>query len=203
MAKLILPSPDLKELIRDRRKRGADRLDEVWDGTYVMAPPPNNEHATVVTRLCGALLALVGDPGAQVIQGCGVTDRREGWKRSYRVPDVSVFLPGNAAEDCGTHWYGGPDLAIEVVSPKDRSRKKLGFYAKVGVRELLLVDRDPWRLELYRLDGAELKPAGVAEPGSDARLLSGVTGLELRLLPGESRPRIELRRVSDGASWLA
>ena len=52
----------------------------------------------------------------------------------------------------GTFWYGGPDFAVEVISPFDRSRKKFEFYARVGVRELLLVNRKPWSLELYRLD---------------------------------------------------
>jgi len=46
---------------------------------------------------------------------------------------------------------GGPDFAVEILNPGDRTPEKLPFYASVNVRELLVVDRDPWSLELFRL----------------------------------------------------
>ena len=82
------------------------------------------------------------------------------WQKNYRCPDVAVFLPGNPAEDRQTHWYGGPDFAVEIMSRHDRSREKFDFYFKVGVRELLLVDRRPWRLELYRRDKSQWNTVG-------------------------------------------
>ena len=41
------------------------------------------------------------------------------------------------------------------MSRFDKSRKKFGFYKSVGVRELLLVDRHPWALELYRVEAGD------------------------------------------------
>ena len=101
-----------------------------------------NDWATTGRRLFSRRSASASR--CEFFPGCNVSDQPERWKRNYRCPDVAVFLPGNPAEDRGTHWYGGPDFAAEVHSRFDRSRKKFGFYAKVGVRELLLVDRHPW-----------------------------------------------------------
>ncbi len=78
-----------------------------------------------------------------------------------------MFLADNPAEDRGSHWYGGPDLAVEIVSRGDRSRQKLTFYAGVGVKELLILDREPWSLELYRLADGELQSVGTTQPGGD------------------------------------
>lgn len=203
MAKLILPSPDLKRMIRHRQRCGGDRYDEVWNGVYVMAPIANNEHMGLVGQLYIAFSGgLANRPGVVILPGCNVSDQPVDWTKNYRVPDVAVFLPGNTAEDRETYWLGGPDLAVEVLSPGDRARKKLGFYARVGVREVLLVDRKPWSLELYRLEDNTLILAGRLEPGAPGALESRVLGLTLRLLTAEPRPTIELRR-DDGTTWLA
>ena len=82
-----------------------------------------------------------------------MSDREEGWKENYRIPDMVFYSESNPAKACVTHLCGGPDFALEVVSPGDRSREKLGFYASVGTREVLLLDRKPWSLELFRLVG--------------------------------------------------
>ena len=106
----------------------------------------------------------------KVFAGCNVSDQPKRWKRNYRCPDVAVFLPGNPAEDRKTHWFGGPDFAVEIISRFDRSREKFGFYKSVGVRELLLVDRHPWALELYRADartGSLSVEPTVRRPASD------------------------------------
>ena len=33
--------PELEQLLERRRRSGADRLDEVWEGRYVVAPDPH------------------------------------------------------------------------------------------------------------------------------------------------------------------
>lgn len=78
---------------------------------------------------------------------------------------MAVFLKGNPALDRVTHWQGSGDLVVEVVTKGDRSREKLDFYAKLGTREVVVVDRDPWQLELYRLHRGKFKRAKVIKPG--------------------------------------
>src|SRR5262249_46987083 len=94
--------------------------------------------------------------------------------------------------------FGGPDFAVEIMSPHDRSREKFGFYAKVGVgvRELLLVDRRPWQLELYRRDQGRWDLVGQSglDPTANA-LRSLVLPLTYRLILGPRWPRIEVGRA--------
>ncbi|MBX6315906.1 MAG: Uma2 family endonuclease [Isosphaeraceae bacterium] len=62
-----------------------------------------------------------------------------------------------------THWCGGrPDFVVEVLSRGDRAHEMLGLCATFGVRALLLIDRDPWALELHSLRGDQSVPTGVA-----------------------------------------
>ena len=154
----------MKRMIRHRQLTGADRFDEVWNGVYVMSPLADYEHMELAGLLLHTFYEAI--PPARrltMAPGANVSDRREGWIKNYRVPDIIVFLKGNRAELLGTHWSGGPDFAVEILSPRDRARKKFRFYAKVGVKELLLVARDPWRLELYRTDGVDFDLVGSSD----------------------------------------
>ncbi|WP_435007063.1 Uma2 family endonuclease [Tundrisphaera lichenicola] len=203
MGMIILSPEEQRALIRDRRERRIDRFDEVWDGTYIVSPIADNEHQFVAGCFHFTLVeALSPIAGVKVYPPINVTDRPVKWKKNYRCPDVSVFLPENSAEDRKSHWYGGPDFVIEIVSPYDRSRKKLDFYASVGVKELLLVDRKPWSLELYRLIEGQLKLAGKITPADPQNLTSEILPISFRLLPGEPRPTIEIIQSVDARSWL-
>ena len=203
MALVSLVPSELKRLIRRRRRTGADRFDEVWDGVYVMAPIADNEHQSLGLRLAiGFTNALEPAQTTQIFPGCNVSDQPKRWKRNYRCPDVAVFLPGNPAEDRKTHWYGGPDFAVEILSRFDRSREKFGFYQSVGVRELLLVDRHPWALELDRADGKDWATAGRAEVTLGGSILSEVLGLTFQLNPGVARPQIEVVQKDTGKKWM-
>jgi Uma2 family endonuclease len=199
MPAMVLDPDLVKRLKRERAITGADRFDEVWDGVYVMAPLANNEHQYLMLQLALAIAAAIRMPEEGVVfPGCNLSDREEGWKRNYRCPDVAVFLAGNPAKDCDTHWFGGPDFAVEIVSPKDRSRDKLDFYFKVGVRELLVVDRKPWKLELYRNDGNALTLAGVCPAAKPKPLDISVIPFRFSLAAGQPRPKLVVVRRTDG-----
>jgi Uma2 family endonuclease len=191
-----------EELRQERVVAGSDRWDEVWDGTYMMVPLPNNEHQELVNRLAAIFQDTVGwDTGDIVLPGANVSDRVKGWEFNYRCPDVAVYLSGTTAKNCGTHWCGGPDLAVEIVSPDDMVRDKLPFYGKVAMRELFVIDGGPWSLELLRLSGKKLKSVEVSS-GKRGRLLSSnVLPLSFRLTAGKRRPTIEVTRSTDGKTW--
>jgi Uma2 family endonuclease len=165
---------------------------------------PNNEHQSLVSRLTYVLHFVIADSGKGVVfPGCNVSDRPKRWRENYRVPDVAVFLKGTRAVDKNTHWLGGPDLAIEIVSPRDRSRKKLDFYAHAGTRELLLVDRNPWSLELFRLVGHELQPVGKSTVDAPEALETATVSLTWSLRAAEGRPTIEIAAVDGLRRWQA
>jgi Uma2 family endonuclease len=203
--RIVISDPvEIRTIIRHRRHFGVDRFDEIWNGTYFVSPGPDNLHQLLVMKLLAAIGSSLGElPGLEILPGINVSDRSDDWTKNYRSPDVSIFFPGNPAEDRETHWLGGPDVAFEIISPKDRARKKLPFYAKVGVRELFLIDRKPWRLELYRLNEGTLAPAGISDLEQTAPITSSLLNLSFRLIDDKPRPKIEITCPADGRSWRA
>ena len=96
-----------------------------------------------------ALTAFVDEKADTIYPGVNISDRDD-WQQNYRIPDIAVYLSGNPAQDRRTHYFGGPDLAVEIVSPNDRTDEKLDFYATVGTRELIVIDEGYDRFELHR-----------------------------------------------------
>jgi Uma2 family endonuclease len=186
----------------ERKASGADRWDEVWEGTYVMAPLPNDEHQDIQTKLVAILQVAFGWAGlGDVRAGVNVSDREVGWMHNYRCPDVVAFLKETRAQNRDTFWLGGPDFAVEIVSPNDASRDKLEFYSSVGTRELLIIDRAPWQLELYRLNGARLSEVGRSAVSDSKVLSSEVVPLSFRLIAGGARPAIEVVHHDGVQRW--
>ena len=191
-----------QELIDQRRRTGGDRFDEVWEGIYMMAPLADNEHQRLAYQLCDVLEQTVGTSGeGNVFPGVNVSDRSEDWKKNYRCPDVVYYPKDTRAENRRTFWYGGPAFAIEIVSPGDRTREKLGFYAKVGTKELLVVDRAPWQLELYRLKGKTLVEVGRSTVERPEVLSSDAVPLTWQLVGAEGRPRVIVTHVDGQPQW--
>jgi Uma2 family endonuclease len=193
-----------RRVIAYRRKRDLDRFDEVWNGVYVMSPIADDEHHELTTMLGWAFVESGLPKGSRVRAGVNVSDRPgPDWKKNFRVPDVAVFLPGTTARLCGTHWHGGPDFVVEVVSRGDRSRKKLPFYAKVGTREVLLMHRAPWSLELYRREGDAMVLVGRSTVAEPVVLRSDVIPLSFCLTPGAEadRPQLVLERLDGAGGW--
>ena len=65
-----------------------------------------------------------------------------------------------------------------------------------------LVDRKPWQLELYRLEGGELKLVGRSSLTDPALLKSQVVPTSFRLVPGKARPQIEVTHDDGVQRWL-
>ncbi|MCA9147818.1 MAG: Uma2 family endonuclease [Planctomycetales bacterium] len=144
MAAMIQDKGLRDRLQAERAATGADRHDEFWDGAYMMAPMPNTEHQLLVTGFTRVLADVITDANLGIVlPGFNISDQVDDWQSNFRVPDVAVFLNATTAQDHGAFWLGGPDLAIEIISPGDHTRQKLDFYAKVRTRELLVVDRSP------------------------------------------------------------
>ncbi|QDU31943.1 hypothetical protein ETAA8_71050 [Anatilimnocola aggregata] len=204
MTLIVLDAFTEEAMIADRRAKGLDRFDEVWDGVYVMSPLPEYYHQEIVGDLqtCLALVLRLQGLG-RVVPGCNVSDRKDDWTKNYRCPDVVVYLNGTTAKFHGTHWEGGPDFAIEVVSSNDRTWDKLEFYAKVQTRELLIIDRDPWELTLLRLVAGKLVEVGRSNSSNGQELTSRAIPFSFRLVSRNQWPTIEIKHSGDGQTWYA
>lgn len=167
-----------------------------------MSPLADVEHQIIASGLTGVFQAVVVWPDVGLaLAGVNISDREDDWTHNYRIPDVAVFLRGTTARNCGTHWVGGPDFAVEITSGDDRTRDKFPFYAAGGTRELLLVEREPWVLTMFRLHDGALTPSGTSTPEAPDELSSTVLPLTFRLVAGEPRPRIEVRHRERDERW--
>ena len=200
---LLVQDPRLANEIRTRRESvESGHRDEVWDGVYIVMPDPNIEHQELMTQLGAIIVFIIAFPKLGRVHGGGnISNRDKDWIGNYRIPDLSVFLNETRAIDRDSYWLGGPDFAIEIVSPGDLSREKLPFYAKVGTREVLIIDRDPWTIQLYRLQGKELVLVNVSTPENSIPLESEIVPLSFRLIAGSPRPSIEVKSLNDGQTW--
>lgn len=200
MAATILDPRLEEQLIAERRAAGIDQFDEVWDGVYVMAPWPNDEHQKIVGFLqtvLGTLIQLTGR--GEVRPGINLTDRPEDCTKNFRVPDVIVFLKNGRGVCHGAFWTGRPDFAVEIVSDGEDPEAKFEFYGRLGTRELLLIHRDPGKLELYGplpagmqlLQSAEANQPGVSSAGLDLTFS----------LRGDDDDLEFVVRHGDGRSW--
>lgn len=148
---VLVTDPWLERRLKaERREANSDGHDEAWEGLYVMPPLPDDTHQAIQGALLSVFRELLGwDSSASITPGVNISDRGEDWEFDYRAPDFTVYLPDNPAEECGSHRRGGADFLAEILTQEDRSREKLPFYGRVGVREALYIDRNPWSLELY------------------------------------------------------
>lgn len=149
------------------------RVGEIVGGELFVSPRPSFPHARSAFRLGGALVPFDeapgdGNPGGWVIVfepelhlgGDALVPDLAGWRRE-RLPET----PETAAITLA------PDWVCEVISPStealDRARK-MGAYAREGVKHLWFVDPRPRLLEVYRLEQGRWSRLGAHE--GDARV---------------------------------
>lgn len=69
---------------------------------------------------------------------------------------------------------------------------------------VLVNDRQPWSMELFRHDGTALRSVGTVTPASSTALASEILPLSFRLTTAgqNERPQIEAVQTETGGRWL-
>ncbi|HXB63670.1 MAG TPA: Uma2 family endonuclease [Solirubrobacteraceae bacterium] len=163
MRALVLDSETtgLQELLERRRRFGADRGDEVWDGVLHMVPAPNYGHGSVEAQVIMTLGPKARAAGFEVI---GQSNLGEG-EDDFRVPGIAMHRRGT-----GGTWHATAPLVVEIVSPHDESWEKLPFYAAHEVDEVLIVDPAKRSVDWLGLRDDEYQPidhSGLIDLGRD------------------------------------
>lgn len=125
------PPPELEILLERRRRTGADRFDEVWEGVYHVVPGPSHARARLQAQLLRALGPLADAANLEITGPFNLGDSPE----DFRVPDGGLHRQG-----AGGMWHRTAALVIEILSPDDESWQKLPFYARHHVDEVLILD---------------------------------------------------------------
>ncbi len=132
-------------------RAGEGRSELIW-GEMVKHMPVGRIHARLVTRLLGWIAAFVekfnlGDVGPE----WGVTLARN--PDLVYAPDITfVSAPRLVAENAG-FFEGGPDLAVEVLSPDERPgdiREKVKNYLEHGTQMVWVVDPRTATVTIHR-----------------------------------------------------
>ena len=134
-----------QKYVEERRLRGLDVRDEMWEGELHMVPPPfdNHQHVTVELMLILGPLAKVRGLLPRFETGLF----RPGVDDDYRVPDQMYTRPELRTE---RGIEGGADLVVEVRSPHDETDRKIPWYFDLGVTEVLVVDPRQLAVALHR-----------------------------------------------------
>ena len=136
-----------------RRRTGADRNDEVWDGVIHMSPSPTGKHQGIGGALYAWLTLNWRERGRGVIyyERNVAPAGREDWMTNYRSPDLVLVKPERYARDVDTHFAGGPNVVVEIRSPGDVQRRQdcKGTTRKgIGVRSMAVAHYDARRMRL-------------------------------------------------------
>jgi Uma2 family endonuclease len=160
-----------ERLLEERRRKGLDVFDEMWEGVLHMVPPASGPHQGLGSELLFVIIPLARKLGLVARYETGLF--RPGVDDDYRVPDLLV-----TARERLTHRGvdGAAELVVEILSPHDESYAKLDWYAHLGVREMLVVDPASLAVELYR--GTPTGPVRMT-PGADEVVWSEVLGAGL------------------------
>ena len=162
-------------LLEERRARGADRWDEMWEGELHMVPPPSELHQAVGIAMILALAPLAEERGLVARYETGLF--RPDVDDDYKVPD-QVYAPPERRSARG--FEGAASLVVEILSPNDETYQKLDWYADVGVGEVLVIEPETRRVELFaNRDGrmAPVEPAVIECLGVRAETVDGALRL--------------------------
>jgi Uma2 family endonuclease len=186
---------DVPEMLMQWRARsGADQWDEMWEGVLHMPPVPNREHQDFEFGLEAWLRQHWARPrGNKVYHQINLSGRSD-WTHDYRIPDLVLLTPARSHIDRNEYFQGPPEVVVEIHSPDDEAYEKLPFYAKLGVPEVWILDRDSKTPEVFILREGEYRQQ---PPDASGWVASPATGIETR---AESGGKLAIRLAGDAGT---
>ena len=170
-----------------RRRTGADIWDEMWEGVLHMPPAPDPGHQDFQADLVTWLRVYWQRPRGNKVFPTVNLAPVGGWPDDYRIPDLILLTPDRLHIQRKAYFEGAPLAVVEIRSPGDETMEKLPFYARLGVVEVWVIDRDTKIPQLYRLEGGRYQ---LQQPAAEGWLHSAA-GILLRAEP-DNRLTIQL-----------
>jgi Uma2 family endonuclease len=153
---------------------------QLIEGDLYMAPAPNRFHQDISRNLQGAFdryleanpIGILYDAPFDVY----LTET------NVFQPDLIVVLNANRSILTDAGAEGPPDFVVEILSPKTRTLdlvNKKRVYARLGVKELWIIDPEPGAIAIYRFEQSPDEPVSLLYPPDT---------INTPLLPGFSIP---------------
>lgn len=144
-------------LLDERRAKGLDLFDEMWEGELHMVPAPSSDHQRLAGDLYLVLAPLARAAGLVPFYETGLYRADDDW----RVPDQLYARPEQVS---ARGAEGGVPMVVELRSPHDETDAKLGWYAALGVGQVLVIDPTTRTANASRLEVLGVDLATVAGP---------------------------------------
>jgi Uma2 family endonuclease len=185
--KVVIPSAP-PSILEERKRTGAHRWDEMWEGVWHLMPSPDCEHQDLERDLLIYLQIRWAKPRrAQVHHQINLAPPG-GWPENFRIPDLVLVSARRFAINRKAYFEGAPDVAVEIHSPGDETYEKLPFYAELGAPEVWIIHRDTKVPEIYLLRKGRYRKQ---KPTASGWVKSPATGVELRVgKPGKLAVRM-------------
>ena len=153
---------------------------QLVEGDLYMAPAPNRFHQDISRNIQGALDRYLEANPIGVLYNAPFDVYLT--RTDVFQPDLIVVLNANRSILTDAGAEGPPEFVVEILSPKTRELdlvNKRRVYARLGVKELWIIDPEPGIIEIYRFEQNSSGPVATLHP-SDT--------LTTPLLPGFSMP---------------
>ena len=174
-----------------RERTGTNRWDEMWEGVLHMPPVPNRTHQEFEWALETWLRTHWARPAGNKVYHQINLASPGGWPDDYRIPDLLLLTPDRFDIDHDEYFEGPPEVVVENRSPGDETIEKIPFYARLGVPEVWIIDRDTKVPEVHVLHGGEYRKQS---PGDDGWLRSPATTIQLR---GDAGNKLAVQLADD------
>jgi Uma2 family endonuclease len=149
---------------------------ELVKGELKKMTPAGFKHGAIVAGLTGLLTRHVKENDLGVVSGAETGFKIGSNPDTVRAPDIALVrrerIPASGLPD--TFWPGGPDLAVEILSPNDtvyEVEEKVADWLLAGVRAVWIVNPKQRTVRVHRpsaevqtqtendtLDGREVVP---------------------------------------------
>ena len=154
---------------------------DIVDGKVIMSAAPNIYHQTVSGNVNEPVRRFVRQNNLGGVWYAPVDVIVQQDPLRTRQPDLLFISNARAAIILEGRIHGGPDLAVEILSPSNSRAEiegKLADYAHIGVRECWLIAPEGQTIEVLQLDSGEWKRLSIRGVGENVETIV-LQGLEL------------------------
>ena len=185
------------EILEWRKRTGAYRWDEMWNGVLHIIPAPSNEHQDLEGSLEAYLrLHWARRQRSKVYHNANLAPPG-GWPDDYRIPDLLLVTSEKFHRNRKEYFEGAVDGVVEIHGPDDETYDKLPFYEELRVPEAWVIHRDTKEPEVYLLKKTRYRKqrtvqGWVRSPLKGIELCVNGSGKVIVRLVGDDSTRAEL-----------
>jgi len=136
---------------------GMGKRYELVLGELRVTSPAGWRHGNVVSNLHGKLIVFIEQHDLGMMFGAETGFRLASDPDTVRAPDIAFIAKANIPEQlpADSFWPGAPDLAVEVLSPGDRTGEvdeKIDAWLAAGTAAVWIVDPKLRTVTIYQPD---------------------------------------------------